>query len=196
MTNAASLAPAEKKAVFLTFDDGPSRTTHQILDILKDKQAKAAFFWQGRLVHPQRPARRVIEEGHTLGSHTHRHPNLTSLSFDKQKHEIQSSLDSIKSISPAPVEYFRPPYGRYNEETVRVVNELGLELVMWDTASFDWKEKKSPEAILSNVMDTIQPGSIVLLHELQQTVSILPELIDLIHKEGYTCLALPSQRSG
>ncbi|WP_252315343.1 polysaccharide deacetylase family protein [Sinobaca sp. H24] len=142
MTNAASLVPSEEKAVFLTFDDGPSRCTHQLLDILKAKHAQATFFWQGRLIHPERPAVRVIEEGHTLGSHTHRHPNLTSLSYDKQKHEIQSSLQAIKSINPSPIEYFRPPYGRYNEETVRVVQELGLELVMWDTASFDWKEKR------------------------------------------------------
>lgn len=192
MTNAASLVPSEEKAVFLTFDDGPSRCTHQLLDILKAKHAQATFFWQGRLIHPERPAVRVIEEGHTLGSHTHRHPNLTSLSYDKQKHEIQSSLQAIKSINPSPIEYFRPPYGRYNEETVRVVQELGLELVMWDTASFDWKEKKSPDAIIPNVMDSVQPGSIILLHELQQTVSVLPELIDRLHLKGYTCLALPS----
>ncbi|WP_077622254.1 polysaccharide deacetylase family protein [Sediminibacillus massiliensis] len=175
----------EGKKVVLTFDDGPGKHLSAILDILKQEGVQAMFFWQARLLYPERPWLRVIEEGHTIGTHTLKHRNLAKLSYQQQLLDLKQSVNEIESITGTRVAYFRPPFGQYNQETLRAAEELGLETVMWKIASIDWELKNTPEQIVSNVADHLQDGAIILLHELKQTVEVLPELIQTIRKKGF-----------
>lgn len=70
------LTETKQKSVVLTFDDGPGRYLLEILDVLKVENVPAVFFWQTRLLHPVRPWRKVIDEGHMIGSHSCKHPDL------------------------------------------------------------------------------------------------------------------------
>ncbi|MDQ0253474.1 peptidoglycan/xylan/chitin deacetylase (PgdA/CDA1 family) [Evansella vedderi] len=189
LKNLAQLKKDQKKVV-LTFDDGPGRHLNSILDILQQKNAPAMFFWQSRLLHPKRPWKRVLDEGHIIGSHAHNHKNLTNLSREQQYRQIKGSLEKIEAVTDQKVRYFRPPFGQYNEDTMDIMEELELTPVMWEISSYDWEHKEKPEKIFCNVIENIQPGSIILLHELEQTVSILPELIDEIKEKGYE-ISLP-----
>jgi peptidoglycan-N-acetylmuramic acid deacetylase len=173
------------KKVMLTFDDGPGKALPEILDILKKENAEAMFFWQSRLLHQKRPWKRVLEEGHVIGSHTRGHPNLAALNEEEQFRELLYSKMKIEKITGQAVKYFRPPFGQYNEHTITAANRLGMEIVMWKIASLDWELKEEPLKIIEYVQENLQDRAIILLHELEQTVKILPELIRIIKAEGY-----------
>lgn len=177
-------------SVVLTFDDGPSKVLDDLLDILKAASVPAVFFWQTRLLYPNRPWKRVLDEGHLIGSHGIKHANLVKFTLEEQLHEIATSKQIIESITGTPVQYFRPPFGQFNEDTLTAVKQLDLTLVMWRVASMDWELKGHPEAIIDNIMDHLEDGAILLLHELKQTVTILPELIRRIKQAGYTFTTL------
>ncbi len=182
--NANELKATEKK-VILTFDDGPSRNLEAILDILREKNVPAIFFWQSKLLYHARPWRRVLEEGHELGAHSINHKNLVNLNYSEQHQQIFKSVDHLEAVTKQKVRYFRPPFGRYNEDTMTILHELGLIPIMWDISSYDWLNKDTPEKIVCNVVNHISDGSIILLHELEQTVTILPTLIDQVREKGY-----------
>ncbi|WP_368505610.1 polysaccharide deacetylase family protein [Alkalihalophilus sp. As8PL] len=186
ITNGCSLSQREEKSVILTFDDGPSKYLEDFLDVLASEQIEAMFFFQTRLLHHKRPWNRLLEEGHVIGAHTHRHPNLSTLQAIDQRREIETSKHQIEKITGQTVKYFRPPFGQFNEETLNVLSDLQLEMVMWDVASFDWLFKGEALRIIDMVKKRVRNGSIVLLHELEQTLRILPLLIKELKEEGYS----------
>lgn len=182
--------PAEKSVV-LSFDDGPSRVLPQILDILKEQNVQAMFFWQSRLLYPARPWQRVLDEGHILGTHSVKHRNLVQLSYEEQYKDIRNSAAAIEKITNTPLVYFRPPYGRFNSDTLKAAQALGLTTVMWRIASMDWELKNDPNQIVQYVIENLEDGAIILLHELEQTAAILPQLITAIKQQGYGFSLLP-----
>ncbi|WP_240189937.1 polysaccharide deacetylase family protein [Bacillus sp. P14.5] len=179
------LPPNEKKTVMLTFDDGPGRALPRILEILHQEEVKAAFFWQSRLLHHQRPWKEVIKAGHIIGSHSCKHRNLSRLSFQEQHSDLSRCKETIQKIIGQPINYFRPPFGQYNGDTLRAARELGMQVVMWRIASLDWELKADPPKIVDYVIDNLEDRAILLLHELPQTVEILPLLISQIKQAGY-----------
>ncbi|RIW37307.1 polysaccharide deacetylase family protein [Bacillus salacetis] len=169
----------------LTFDDGPARALPAILDILRSEEVQAVFFWQTRLLHSSRPWKRVLDEGHLVGSHSTKHRNLTRLSFEEQLADLSSSKRIISEITGQDVKYFRPPFGQYNNDTISAASVLGMETMMWRIASMDWETADNPGQIIKYVTDHLENKAIILLHELPQTVQILPELIREIKQRGF-----------
>lgn len=180
-----------QKTVILSFDDGPGRVLPELLDILKKENVRALFFWQSRLLYDKRPWKRVVDEGHIIGSHSCKHPNLPNLDYAKQYRELSYSKQKIESVTGTPVTYFRPPFGQYNSDTINVAQDLGLTTVMWRIGSMDWELAKNPDQITKNVVSNLEDGAIILLHELKQTVQILPTLIKEIRSQGYEFALLP-----
>ncbi|MBT2569659.1 polysaccharide deacetylase family protein [Planococcus sp. ISL-110] len=183
----------KKKSVVLSFDDGPSKVLPQILDILKQQKVPAMFFWQSRLLYPARPWQRVLDEGHVIGTHSRKHRNLVQLSYEEQCRDIRNSLAHIEKITGTQVVFFRPPYGRFNSDTIKAARALGLTTVMWRIASMDWELKDDPSQIIRYVTENLEDGAIILLHELEQTVAILPHLIKAIKEQGYSFSLLPTE---
>ncbi len=180
-----SICSNHPKSVVLTFDDGPSSVLNEILDILKQENAPAVFFWQTRLLYEKRPWKRVLDEGHIIGTHTINHPNLQMLTYEQQYKQLSNSVSKIERITGQKVTFFRPPFGQYNKETIQAAEALNLTTVMWRVASIDWELKCDPQQIIDNVIDNLEDGAIILLHELRQTVDILPEMIKKIREKGY-----------
>ncbi|MBD8015967.1 polysaccharide deacetylase family protein [Planococcus sp. Sa1BUA13] len=170
----------------LSFDDGPSKVLPQILDILKQEAVPALFFWQSRLLYPARPWQRLLDEGHVVGTHSMKHRNLVQLSYEEQYLDLKNSVTHIESITGTRVNYFRPPYGRFDSNTLKAAKALGLTTVLWRIASMDWELKDNPDQIIRYVAENLEDGAIILLHELEQTVAILPQLIQAIKKQGYS----------
>ena len=177
--------PDSGKSVILTFDDGPGKYLSEILDILREEDVQAMFFWQSRLLYPSRPWKRVLEEGHAIGSHSVKHPDMTRLKYEEQLIELQRSVDRISEVTGMRPAHFRPPFGQFNDATIRASEQLGLQPVMWRIASLDWELKDRPEEIVTTVTDHLEDGAIILLHELEQTVRALPRLIREIRQRGY-----------
>ncbi|HET7521936.1 MAG TPA: polysaccharide deacetylase family protein [Bacillales bacterium] len=175
----------EKPEVLLTFDDGPTEYLPEILSILKAEDVQGLFFWQTALVGDDgSPWQRVLDEGHLLGSHAHSHPMLTELSYEAQLEEMETSINILEQLTGESVRWFRPPYGLYNEDTIKIAEKLNLDIVLWQVASWDWQHETNEDRIIENVREYTGPGDLVLLHELPQTVNVLRELIGTLRQKG------------
>lgn len=120
---------AQVACVALTFDDGPGRDTGRLLGMLAREKVPATFFVLGSSVRADPGlVRRMAAEGHEVGNHTFSHKQLTKLSAEQQRSEIQRTQDAIAAAG-ARATVFRPPYGSYNADTRRVA---GLPLILWD----------------------------------------------------------------
>ena len=179
------------REIVITFDDGPSIYTEEILAILGEKQVPAVFFWLAgnSRVHL---AQQVVAQGHQLGSHTVGHVRLTDLTRNEQTAEVARSVEILEKAGGAPVDYFRPPYGSYSVDTLEMAKQLNLGMILWSVDSRDWDLADNPRQIIVNVLNQVKPGSIILLHERKQTVEVLPDLLDALRAEGYTFRLLPS----
>jgi peptidoglycan/xylan/chitin deacetylase (PgdA/CDA1 family) len=178
--------------VLLTFDDGPTKYLPMILSILEQKQVQAGFFWQSNLITKETPWESVLSQGHLIGSHAHSHPKFIDLTYEEQFIEVQKSKQSIETLIGKSIRLFRPPYGLYNDTTHEVIQKLGLQMVLWRVASWDWKHENEMHQIIENVVENVTKGDIVLLHELPQTCKALPKIIDGIRSKGLE-LAFPKK---
>ncbi|MDV5977738.1 UNVERIFIED_CONTAM: polysaccharide deacetylase family protein [Streptococcus canis] len=178
-----------KKIVALTFDDGPDpATTPQVLDILARYHAKASFFMMGsKVVNNEALVKRVSEAGHDIGNHTWDHPNLTKLPVDQIQSEVNRTNQAIEKACGKKPLYLRPPYGATN---AMVQQASGLTQMLWTVDTRDW-ENHSTEGIMANLKKQLQPGGVVLMHDIHQTtVDALPTVMEYLKAEGYQCVTL------
>lgn len=169
----------------LSFDDGPNSSyTAQLLDILGQYDAKAMFFVIGKhaMQHPEL-IKRIYAEGHTLGNHTYSHQRLVTLSTEELEKEIISTQTIMREIIHEAPRIFRPPYGEYDTRTQEICAKAGLEIMIWNIDGKDWETDDS-NTIARRVIETARPGSIILLHELPQTVVALPNILESLHAKN------------
>jgi peptidoglycan/xylan/chitin deacetylase (PgdA/CDA1 family) len=167
--------------VTLTFDDGPSVHTERILEILAQKEARAIFFMLGSQAEKNRTlARKVVNEGHVIGNHSYSHPYFTKLTTQEQEAELKRASDIIADITGVGPRYFRPPYGAYNEETLRLVLKNNMKPVMWSADPRDYTYNTAG-AVFGATEPLLASRKILLLHDLKSaTVEALPLIIDAI----------------
>lgn len=138
----------DRKVVYLTFDDGPHPPeTERVLDVLRERGARATFFLIGSKVSGNEAVlRRMLEEGHVLGLHTYSHAGtFPLLSFDKMLADVNEGKRAVESVAGKKISLFRPPFGVTNPTIAKVVRTLGLHTVGWDVRSFDTMFCKSSE---------------------------------------------------
>lgn len=192
-------AHTKQKVIALSFDDGPDqRFTPLILDVLNKYDVKATFFLLGTRVHTYPDiAKRIYSDGHVIGNHTFWHPKLTKTSVQNMKWELEKNEKEILSVTNVKTNLFRAPYGALNDQHVKQLEQMGYRGVGWSVDSDDWKSLSSDE-IKKNVLNTIHPGAIVLMHSaghwtqnLTGTVKALNELIPYLKEKGYTFVTIP-----
>lgn len=173
----------DDKVVALTFDDGPSKYTGGVLDVLKDYDACGTFFVVGSRAYFQGDTlRRILNEGSEIGNHSFDHKVLTSLSDDEFKDEIVKTQEVIHNLTGFTPSLFRPTYGGY---TNRLKGLTDLTFVLWDVDSRDWQVKKK-DKIISNVLPNIKSGSIVLFHDNHDyALNALSDIIKILKDDGY-----------
>jgi peptidoglycan/xylan/chitin deacetylase (PgdA/CDA1 family) len=173
--------------VALTFDDGPHpQFTPQLLDILKRYQVKATFFVVGKMAK-QSPdlVRAEAAAGHLLGNHTYHHVNLTRVPDDEIPVEWQACQDVVKAITGQTMRFCRPPGGDYDDVVIRDAMQLGLTTVLWTDDPGDYASP-GDRVIRRRVLNRIGNGGIILLHDgVQQTLDVLPQIIEHLKREGY-----------
>ncbi|AMA73730.1 hypothetical protein ACH33_13265 [Aneurinibacillus sp. XH2] len=185
----------KRPTVYLTFDDGPGKYTKDIVNILDEHQLKGAFFWIGENLKSDEHialAKQMIANGHIIGTHTMHHQPLRKKPKDEQVQMIRESTQYISQKIGAPIFYFRPPYGAVDQNTMLASKETNQILTYWNVDSLDWKYGKRPDLIMNNIASEVKPGSIILMHEKEQTVKLLPKIIELLKNKGYQIAPLPS----
>jgi len=169
--------------VALTFDDGPSAYTEEILSVLKEHNVPATFFFIGQNIprFPQGVAA-AWEQGHAVGLHSFSHRLLRGLSPEQQEKEIDSCLEAIKPYVPG-VSLFRPPYGSFDDHTRSILLEHNMSLVLWNRDPRDWNARSALD-IIDAVFETVPSGGIYVLHENALTLEALPQIITRIKEMG------------
>ena len=173
----------------LTFDDGPSRHTGHLLDMLRDYGIPATFFLLGSQVQ-RNPAlvRRMVGEGHEVGNHSWSHPNLRTLPPELQEEEIRATDAALRALGASPA-YLRPPYGAFDAHTLDIAQNLGLDVMLWSLDSNDWKRLPADYAKLRSTRgtqyDSGELRGIFLFHDTHKgTVEDLPRIIANLRAGG------------
>lgn len=184
---------SREKIIFLTFDDGPHPTaTPYVLDTLQQYQAKATFFCIGKnVVEYPDIYRRILDEGHRTGNHTHNHFNGWKV---KNEQYINNILEAGKYIDS---NLFRPPYGRITQFQVKLLTGMAshtgsnrsFRIIMWDVLSGDFDLDLSAENCSLNVINKTRPGSIVVFHDSEKAFprmqKALPDTLQYFSEKGF-----------
>lgn len=189
------------RKVYLTFDDGPSSNTDNILDILDTYGVKATFFVTGKEgAKAEASYRRIVEEGHTLGMHSYTHDYsviyASEEAFMEDMEKLQHYLYDVTGVQST---YIRFPGGSSNKVSdvdmrllITDVHEAGMEYFDWNVSSQDASSKPlTKEEILDNCLNSIErfQNCIILMHDAgskDSTVEALPELIEHIQAMEHT----------
>lgn len=193
---------SEEKVAYLTFDDGPSEVTPEILDTLEKKKAKATFFLVGSEITPEREeiVRREMAEGHSVGVHTYSHEKekmyCDETHFFEDFNLCRARIHEVTGVSPV---LHRFPWGSNNGYVCPIVDDILEQLKNENITSFDWNVSGEdsvgqhvPKAtIYNNVAKDLEKYDkpIILLHDsntMQNTAAVLGEIIDLISAKGYS----------
>jgi peptidoglycan-N-acetylmuramic acid deacetylase len=161
------LGDPAKPEVFLTFDAGyEGGYTPHLLDVLKAEGVKAAFFLSGHYVTGQPVlVKRMVAEGHIVGSHGYSHRSMPTLEVPVMRTEIVSVADKFKALTGKDMHYFRPPSGEVSERTLAVAHDLGYTTVMWSLAYEDWEPLPGgPEESYQTLITRLHNGAVILLH--------------------------------
>lgn len=177
--------------VALTFDDGPSPYTNQLLDTFKAKDARASFMVLADHAYQYPQAlQRMQAEGHTIGNHTKTHRQLNQLAYGDIAQEIDAGNAAIRNATGQNPQWLRPPYGATNETIDQVARDKGLSQALWNVDTLDWKIRDSQHVCNSAVQDA-NPGSIVLMHDIHPTTVNAAEcIIDGLRAKGLEPVSL------
>lgn len=179
------------KTMYLTFDDGPSEeNTGAVLDILKSRGIKATFFVVGENVrkHPE-VARRIVEEGHTIGIHCNQHEyDKIYASVDSYLADFEEAYRAVKEVTGVEAKLFRFPGGSINsynkgvyKDIIEAMTEKGFIYYDWNASLEDAVTKAEPETLIQNaVSSTLGRRNVVMLaHDIvYPTTQCLDELLD------------------
>gem|GEM_PF-3589837 len=171
------------KLVALTFDDGPSMYTEQILEILKEYDSSATFFMVGYNIekHPER-VQMVLDAGCEVANHTTGHKDLSDISRKSIEKEVYDNEKLLNEAGAKGELLLRPPYGSYNDDVKEVVKR---PMINWSVDSRDWKTKDA-ESTVKEVKKNVKDGRVVLMHDIYaSTVEAVRELIPWLIGEGY-----------
>lgn len=182
----------KEKTIYLTFDDGPIPfLTPWVLNELKKHQAKATFFCIGKNIfeHPE-IFKRLSQEGHTIGNHTHHHLNGNNNTDQVYLKDVQKAQRFFEETSVL----FRPPYGKLSSSKAKKLREKGYKIVMWDVLSADFDQTISKEQCLENVLKNTTNGSIVIFHDSVKAEKnlryALPIVLNHFSEKGFTFKAI------
>jgi len=180
----------DRMEIALSFDDGPHpRLTPVILDILAEYGIKATFFMVGENVgyYPD-AARSVAEAGHEIGNHTFSHRRFGRMSESDLLREIRACEEAISTVSGSPVRWIRPPEGQLSEAMGQVLGDSDYRIILWDVDTRDWAHTP-PAEITRHILDTVQAGDIILMHDFighdSPTPAALREVIPALLERGY-----------
>jgi GH35 family endo-1,4-beta-xylanase/peptidoglycan/xylan/chitin deacetylase (PgdA/CDA1 family) len=185
--------------IAISFDDGPSEKTEQLLAVLRENNVKATFFLVGQLVenNPEK-TRRIFAEGHEIGNHSYGFEGLGK-NGKADEAAIRESLRATSAIikettGKAPV-YFRAPNLDYSDTLSGAVKDMGMSLIGAGVSGRDWEADISTEEIISNILEAAKDGGIILLHErhsgdTERTIRAVPVIVHELRLRGYEIVSV------
>lgn len=184
-------AETNDKKIALTFDDGPTESTQEILKLLNDLDVKATFFLCGNSIEERKEdTAAIVSEGHGIGNHSYSHKRMIGVSYNFCKEEIEKTNSLIREVGYKGEIYFRPPYFKklfmlplylQNAKMTSVTCDIEPETYL----GFD----ASSEELSNNVTNNVKSGSIILLHPMykaENSLATIEKIVKTLKAEGYT----------
>ncbi|AOC94649.1 Peptidoglycan-N-acetylglucosamine deacetylase [Flavobacterium anhuiense] len=181
-----------EKKIALTFDDGPSIYTLDVLALLKKYNAKATFFCIGKNIemHPE-ILQKVISEGHLVGNHSYSHSKFFDFyNAKKITEEIKRTDMLLEKFTSRKINFFRPPYGVTTPSIRRALKVTGHKTIGWNIRSLDGGTQNQ-ELIFNRLIKHISPGGIVLLHDTgKHSVLVLEQFLQFLQQNNYQVVSI------
>ena len=174
---------SDMKLVAITFDDGPSVYTEELVDILSANKARSTFYFQGYLLKMRSSAvLKVFNSHNEIGYHSYNHKNFKRQSLLNIENELVKSNEILKEITGTTFAMVRPPYGSINDEVASLLN---MPVVLWEVDTNDWRYK-DVDYLVNHVLTYVQDGSIVLFHDTYDTtIEAIKILAPQLYANGF-----------
>ncbi len=179
-----------KKIALFTIDDAPDQYSLEMANKLKEMDASAIFFVNGRFLESddkKRVLKQIYDMGFEIGNHTYSHASLPDLDEEKQREEIIKVNDMVEEITGERPRFFRAPFGANTDFSKQIAKDENMQLMNW-TIGYDWEKQYQNKDALVKIMLTskeLYPGANLLLHDRKWTKEALPELIEGLRAQGY-----------
>lgn len=175
--------------IYLTMDVGFANDyTEGIIDTLRDKNVQVVFFIT-KMFFDESPStvQRMLDEGHIVGNHTCNHPNMPAVGIEKETAEIMDLWNAMHDKFDYEMKLFRFPEGRFSDQSLALVENLGLKAVFWSYAYNDYSNvQPEVEPSYKKAVEYLHPGAIYLLHASSSTnAAFLGDFIDAARAAGY-----------
>ncbi|MCM3627764.1 polysaccharide deacetylase family protein [Paenibacillus glycanilyticus] len=178
-----------KNYVALTFDDGPSKLTKEIVDILTKQDVPATFLFVGQNVsHHKEAVTYASNHGMSIGNHSWDHSVMTKFTLQEQSENLSKASKAIEALTHTPVTLFRPPYGAVNDDLVSAADKQEMKTLLWNRDPEDWNAK-NPDDIVRYFHHVEAAGGIYVLHEDKNTLEALPSIIKYLKGKDLTFVA-------
>lgn len=179
------------KVLYLTFDFGyENGNVEKIVDIMKQEDVVGSFFILDNVIYKNTDLiNKIADNGNLICNHTAKHVDITKLSLDELKEEL-NSLEYLykEKTGREMLKYFRPPEGKFTLNNMIDLKKLGYKTVFWSFAYEDWDNNKQmpPEKAKEKILSNVHNGAIILLHPTSATNAlILSDIIKELKVEGY-----------
>lgn len=181
-----------EKKIALTFDDGPSTFTLEVLELLKKYDVKATFFCIGKNIeaHPE-ILKQIIADGHLVGNHSYSHSKFFDFyNAKKIQEEIQKTDELLEKYTSKKINFFRPPYGVTTPSIRRALEKTKHKVIGWNIRSLDGGTKNQ-ELIFNRIIKRLSPGGIVLLHDTaSHSVLVLEQFLQFLQQNNYKVISI------
>lgn len=192
--SAHCLSRTEERMMVLTFDDGPHKRDLAISALLKERRIPATFFYVGERARTMPEiVQKMVAEHHEIGYHADRHQEMSLLSHTRLEKGFLLGVDWIKHAG-APIHWFRPPYGDFNDTVVQTAQTHGLQTILWTIDSKDWSGIDT-STVTKRVIQQFHPGAIILFHSTRAaSLDALPAILEAADKARYRFVSLDMWR--
>lgn len=178
----------DHQGTLMTFDDGPSEVTDQLLDVLRACHCQACFFLLGEEVVKRRGTlKRIQEEGHGIGLHGYSHKHPLKMTYWEQKKDLERAYQIFKQEGICP-NYYRAPHGAYTWASLVFCKKHGLKIVHWTGLVGDW-ELEEEKTLLDRLVKLSGPGHVLVLHDGTKGKAnplskfLVPQLVEDLYRE-------------
>ena len=181
-----------EKAVALAINvDWGEDVLPELLAVLARENVQVTFFVTGRFAEKNPDlVQEMAAGGHEIGNHGYSHPHPDKLSPEKNQEEIEKTEQILQALGVETAPLFAPPYGEFGTNCLQGADNCQYQTIMWSRDTIDWQEPPpSRETLVQRITGKpLESGMIMLMHPKKHTLEALPEIINAIREQGFTCL--------
>ncbi|MCI8310526.1 MAG: polysaccharide deacetylase family protein [Clostridia bacterium] len=182
----------KEKVIYLTFDDGPSEYTEELLNLLNKYNIKATFFCVANFAKKYKSIiYKMKKDGHVIALHSLKHKNSMLQGINETKLDLEESLNIMNELL-IKIQYYRPPWGDTNLYLLKKLEKENIKLILWNVMAEDWRKDTTEEIIANKLLTRVKDGDIICLHDGRgkneaplKTIKALKKVIPIFLEKGY-----------